>query len=623
MNTVTSIKKAMRPVFLLLLSFSLNIGYSQSSCDSIQSSLQTAGKDSLTLKKYIKFIDTTHCDDFAAIEKITAFVDNNTTTPGMQLYKASVFKSAGLYYINLSQYKNATDYLLKAIAIAEKNKFTEIQSRCLLGLSRLYIETGDMKNAMKYADESYLTAKKNNYTLGTVIALFTKSTILQDSDTIRNASSMSAAIAPKLEALSICQKLNDTASLLNCLNGLAESYADYLNYDTALYYSAKAQAYLTANTPLFNKMTTIFIKGKIHRNKAKAEGSQADDRLCIGYMQEALKLAEEMNNPEWISRCYNFMAFSNYRIGNYKEGFDQLNTYRNMHDSIVKASNMKDFVSIKGKYDVGKKDNEILQLNLNNNKKSSWLKVLGITLISLLLIGYLFWKNNSNKQKAAKQKIETLEKEKQLAAVDAILKGQEEERSRLAKDLHDGLGGMLSGVKLSFNNMKENMILDADNTLQFERSINQLDSTIAELRKVAHNLMPEALAKFGLKTAVEDFCSNLQQASGIKIIYQQTGEERELPGIANVNTYRIIQELVNNAIKHAGAKQILVQLTKAARNILISVEDDGKGFDANKQPVSAGMGLTNVKNRVQYHHGSMDVQSTPGKGTSVYIELNA
>ena len=219
------------------------------------------------------------------------------------------------------------------------------------------------------------------------------------------------------------------------------------------------------------------------------------------------------------------------------------------------------------------------------------------------------------------KRITELEKEKQLQAVDAMLQGQEEERSRLAKDLHDGLGGMLSGVKISFSTMKENLVMDAANAVVFERSINQLDSSISELRKVAHNLMPEALVKFGLVDATKDFCNSMASSSNVKINCESFGEKRILGNTADIYIYRIVQELINNAIKHADAKQILVQLTTTADKVLITVEDDGKGFNTNNLTTSKGIGISNIQHRVDYFKGKMDVNSKPDNGTSINIEL--
>jgi signal transduction histidine kinase len=135
--------------------------------------------------------------------------------------------------------------------------------------------------------------------------------------------------------------------------------------------------------------------------------------------------------------------------------------------------------------------------------------------------------------------------------------------------------------------------------------------------------MPEALAKFGLKSAVKDFCESIQAQGNTKIICEQLGTERELGTKGDINVYRIIQELVNNAVKYAQAAQIVVQLTKTPNKVMITVEDDGKGFDLSALERSSGIGIANIKHRVNYLNGSFDIHSKPGDGTTVNIELTA
>ena len=168
--------------------------------------------------------------------------------------------------------------------------------------------------------------------------------------------------------------------------------------------------------------------------------------------------------------------------------------------------------------------------------------------------------------------------------------------------------------------MKDNMIMDHEQVVAFEKSIAQLDSTIDELRKVSHNLMPEALVKFGLKSAVKDFCDSVQDTN-TRIICEQLGVERELGNKGDVNVYRIIQELVSNAIRHARASQVLVQLTKTPQKVMVTVEDNGKGLDQQQLVRSKGIGLINIKHRVNYLSGEIEINSKPGDGTTVNIEL--
>ena len=210
-----------------------------------------------------------------------------------------------------------------------------------------------------------------------------------------------------------------------------------------------------------------------------------------------------------------------------------------------------------------------------------------------------------------------------MTATEAVLKGEEQERSRLAKDLHDGLGGMLSGIKYSFQTMKGNLVMTPENHQAFERSMDMLDSSIKEMRRVAHNMMPEALVKFGLDTALKDFCNDINQTGALKVNYQSPGlQGAMIDQTTAITIYRIVQELLNNMMKHAAATQAIVQVSKTDNSIGITVEDNGKGFDPAILKNARGIGWENIQGRVDYLKGTVDIQSAPGKGTSVHIEIN-
>ncbi len=199
---------------------------------------------------------------------------------------------------------------------------------------------------------------------------------------------------------------------------------------------------------------------------------------------------------------------------------------------------------------------------------------------------------------------------------------QEEERGRLAKDLHDGLGGILSGVKYSFTNMKQQFILSEENARAFEKSMGMLDESISELRRVAHNMMPETLMKLTLDEALQDFCQQVTDSGAIAVSYQGFGMEGLIAeNTIKITAYRIVQELVNNIIKHAGAKKALVQVMAKDDMLKITVEDDGKGFDTSSLHLAGGIGYKNTKSRIEFLKGKLDVQSKRNEGTSVYIEI--
>ena len=162
-----------------------------------------------------------------------------------------------------------------------------------------------------------------------------------------------------------------------------------------------------------------------------------------------------------------------------------------------------------------------------------------------------------------------------------------------------------------------------DNHQAFERSMDMLDSSIKEMRRVAHNMMPESLVRFGLNTALKDLCNDINQSGALKVNYQSLGMgDVVIDQTISITLYRIVQELLNNTMKHSGARMSIVQVTKSNNQITITVEDDGKGFDTSRLNENNGMGWTNIRNRVEFLKGILSVTSKTEEGTSVLIELN-
>lgn len=325
-----------------------------------------------------------------------------------------------------------------------------------------------------------------------------------------------------------------------------------------------------------------------------------------------------------------------HAVGNDMRAYTAIERSVEMKDSLLSEKNIRQVNLLGAIYERELQQKEIERLQSEKElqaadvkQKSTLNKLFLISILALLVLGYLGYTNfrksqqlAKNKEALQKQQIIDLEKDRHLSSVNAMLKGQEEERNRIAKDLHDGLGGLLSGTKLSFLNVKEKLSLSEDERFHFEKSLSMLDNTIIDLRKVAQNLLPEALVKYGLDDALSDYCDSIHSSSGIRIFYEQYGERRVLDNTATVFIFRIIQELVANVVKHAVATQIIVQLTFSEKNVSVTVEDNGKGFDQNAAHSGRGAGINNIKYRVQYFNGTMDLESYPGRGTSVNILLN-
>jgi signal transduction histidine kinase len=240
----------------------------------------------------------------------------------------------------------------------------------------------------------------------------------------------------------------------------------------------------------------------------------------LAFFLPALKINRELRDKVREEASLNYVAKTYAKTKNYQLATEYFQQYISLNDSMHKAETKRKINEIENKYQAEKKQKDIIALKKNNELQKAELRdknILNIVLISscalLLLVAVLFYKNFKNKnrlllqnEKLHDQKLSELEKERKLIAAQSLMKGQEEERTRLARDLHDGVGGLLSGVKLSMSNMKGNAFLSEENAHSFNNVITQLDQSIAELRRVSHNMMPESLIKNGLKEALENYC---------------------------------------------------------------------------------------------------------------------
>jgi two-component system, NarL family, sensor kinase len=354
------------------------------------------------------------------------------------------------------------------------------------------------------------------------------------------------------------------------------------------------------------------------------------------YFQISFQEAKKYNYKPKVLLSLNYLGNMEAAKGNFKKAYDYKEKQAGFADSLVKEQNHYRILLLDEEFGAEKRSNEILQLQkdkqiqtLSIKQKSTLNYFLIGSVTALMVVIFMSYRNFRNRQQLSKQKdelqqqrISELEKDKQLVAVDSMLKGQEEERSRLAKDLHDGLGGLLSGVKFSLSNMKDNLIITPDNMAVFERSLDMIDTSIKELRRVAHNMMPEILTKFGLDEAVKEYCNTINSTKLLTVKYQSLGMEVRLEKSNEIIIYRIVQELLNNIMKHAIATEAFVQIIRERNRLNVVVEDNGKGFDASLPENNKGAGLINVRSRVDYLKGQLEIHTEPGKGTLINIEFN-
>ena len=256
-----------------------------------------------------------------------------------------------------------------------------------------------------------------------------------------------------------------------------------------------------------------------------------------------------------------------------------------------------------------------------------------ITLVALMVVGLLavyyivrYYKQRGKtrnlitqqREELDRQRIMKLQNDLRIQSLESMMNGQEMERSRIASDLHDSLGGLLSTLKLQYDTLQmDHKSLVKDST--YQKIYNLIDHACDEVRDIARNLKPAALDKIGLSAALNDLI-NRYSANGNPEIFLHTNRiDNALSNEKKLHVYRIIQELLNNAIKHAGASELDVQLTRQEKELYIKVEDNGKGFVEGK--VKKGLGLENIRSRVNMLKGDLEWDSSPERGTSVMVHI--
>lgn len=262
-----------------------------------------------------------------------------------------------------------------------------------------------------------------------------------------------------------------------------------------------------------------------------------------------------------------------------------------------------------------KGDNEWIEMQgpLTFSIATPWFKTTGFRLAAIAAIAFLLWFIIRTVY------LRKMERQKMMMEKDLAI---EQERTRMARELHDGLGSMLSGLKHSFTALQNQLTIEESQKQKFNYNIEKLNETIKELRDISNSMASENTMKYGLENAIRDYCNFISQSSGIPVTCSTLNTSNtKLDEDRAFHVFRIIQELLQNIIKHSDATNAIVQTSINEGQFYITVEDDGKGFDYTAAIKQGGMGLKNIKSRVKILKGKLDYQISEDKGTSVLIEF--
>lgn len=612
---------------------------------SAQSSATTNTLIDALLAKDFKLI-TVHAEDSiqinAYLQKAVEFAEKRNDSVLFYTDKAIVaaekagliskislaLQKKGRYLMSKENFGEATLSFISAIRIEEKLnndwRIADLNSE----LAGIYYYQEIFDKALKYNEKALNIYQRVKDTigmakvLGHIGVLHFAHEFCEKRTPDQIQSDQKIAIGFQQQSIDLCLKIGNMDGVASGNINIGMCYNRMNKPEMAIGYVEKALAYYREKNDVDQISGTLFSLALIYNKLQKFD-------LAMKCLTESEEIAHLEKKTDGIQFLFEAIAQTSFNLKDYKKAVDYYVKYMTIRDSVYNNEKSNQIFELETKYQTEKKQAEIEKLTLVKQQRTLVIYILIAGLLLITLFGYTYFRNIKSKKIIADQKLEIkekqlleLEKERQLTAAKSVLQGEEAERSRLAGDLHDGLGGLLTGVKLKLSSMKENSIITSENLAHFNHALDLLDTSITEMRRVAHNLMPETLMHYGLRTALNDFVKQVE-SEGLPVIRFNTfGEDLRYNKELEITIYRISQELVTNALKYARAKQIDIQLFTENERICVQVIDNGIGFDPEKlDPSKTGKGLKNIRDRVSAFNGQFDIFSLPGKGTETTLEF--
>lgn len=534
-------------------------------------------------------------------------------------FRASILHNYGVLQ---KQKNNEKEYMRllvnEAIPIAKKSRDYELISSLYKAVAIIFMDNGEREMANEYLNEAQKYIERAIKKTPTVAESKMETYIINAENLV------------ELQHFYDAQKVLDKA--FATLKNFPESNLnDSYFYSEGLYYAKQNKNAIALDS---------YEKGI--KSAEKHQNTIALNRLKFAEYEVLFKLKnyeKAKNNLEYLlnntpfvvdkKNYYNELAKVYNATKEYDKAYFYSHKYNAVNDSLSNTKLKSEIVQLEAKYKKAESEKKITMLQSLNDKAAllvysnrlNSLLFAGLSFLLLLIILFL-WIFNKNQKKLSvqkeinlKQKLSAFEDRHKLSVSKALIQGEEMERKRIARELHDGLGSMLSSVKIHLNLAKK------ENAETVNGVDALLDNSIKELRNISQNLMPESLLELSLEHALRDLCAANSNAV-TKVEFQYLIKKSRLPKNYEIMIYRIIQELLNNALKYAKASQVLISCSQNKDVFFITVEDNGVGFDISDPKNKNGMGLKNIKNRVEFLNGKLEIESKPNQGTSAYIELN-
>ncbi|NRA52008.1 MAG: hypothetical protein HRU12_23010 [Phaeodactylibacter sp.] len=541
---------------------------------------------------------------------------NRSEKEGLKSLKASTYNNLALTHQRMSQPDSAYFYWNKSeITFLEADNPTDLW-KVYLGMFNLFNEKQDTAQTNLYAAKAYEFIHKSSSRSDLGFLLFQ----LMQYYFQTSQFDQYAQFQQHWDDYRRSQKPDET---------LMQQPEHIALYMYAAEEQAKVEVQLMNAIDYFEQSGIPFRAGWCYEDLAKLRYERGDKMAGLEAMLQALRYYQQAQVPYRRGRALNALYQWNKEIGEANVALQYLENYKSLEDSLSNITVAKNLNALRVKAETAQKEQALQIKDLELIQKTQERNIL---LVAALLLGALalavfigFRQRLTANRRMAKQeqalqeqRIRQLEQEGRLSALQSMIQGQEQERSRIANDLHDSLGGIITASHKYVTEMAR-LIPDNNQSLA-ERAVSIIGHAGTELRRIAQNLMPRSLTLLGLEGALEDLSVQLNN-QGLNCQFQAIGLDRKLPEEMAVTLFRIVQELTNNIVKHAKAQHVLIQLLQRDQMLFLTVEDDGQGFDLEKARQKASLGMGSIASRVDYLKGELDIDTAIGQGTTFNIQV--
>lgn len=591
-------------IFVVLLTQQV---LSQTNLDSLRQVIDSKNSYGDKLQASLKVIENFELKNFDSTiiegEKALKLARRNTDSIGI----AAVKRHIGVANYFKGNYSIAAKNFYESIAILEKENEPRQLAPVYNELAKLYRKTRELDRALQNYNKADQLYRQLNDTAGMAMILNESGVVFEYREDFNEA------LNRYKESMQLAVASGDSLSVSYSLSNIAGVYVIKREYDSA-------ENNLLRALRIRQQLKDSFAIALTYSDLGAAMNAKGDYPKAINYLTESNRVAEELQYPELQSNNYNELSSVAKKQGDFQKAFQFFLKRSALRDSLFAIEKTKQIEELNAKYESTQKEQQIQ--NQKNKLRLQNFLLVGIT--GLLLLGGLLIYSQYKRYRLRKEaQLQTEIMRQQELAIKAVMVAEENERERIAKDLHDGIGQMMSAAKMNLSAFESDITFsDPVQRNNFSKIISLVDDSCKEVRTVSHIMMPNALVKNNLGAAIREFVDKLNNKNLTVHVYTEGLEERLDANIETV-LYRVIQECVNNTIKHAAASNLDITLIKDNEGISGTIEDNGKGFNSTDNDQFEGIGLKNIRTRLHYLKGTVDFDSAPGRGTvvAIYVPL--